>query len=61
MTVPEPSPTAAPPFRPARRPCRRCHVRTRPLVPVGCARWWDLCYRCARSVTHRELVGAARG
>lgn len=31
-----------------RRPCstRGCR-RSRPVVPVGCARWWNLCSRCA--------------
>ncbi len=39
------APTSGP-----RRPCRVCRRRTRPVVPVGCAAGWDMCFRCFRSV-----------
>jgi hypothetical protein len=37
---------------PLRRPCRICRVRDRPVVPIGCAAGWDLCFRCYRGVSH---------
>lgn len=34
-----------------RQPCRACkRPNTRPLVPVGSSRWWDLCHRCTVAV-----------
>lgn len=40
---------------PDRRPCRICRKRSRPLVPVGSSRWWDLCHRCARGASRPYL------
>jgi hypothetical protein len=34
-----------------RRSCRYCH-RDRPIVPIGCSRWWDTCARCARGLSN---------
>jgi hypothetical protein len=38
----------------ARRPCRLCHDRDRPLVPIGCADGWDLCAPCYRRIQVRR-------
>lgn len=45
-----------------RRPCRACkRPDSRPVVPIGSSRWWDLCYRCAGRVSraYAALGGAA--
>lgn len=50
MSVPDPADMTERPGREARRPCRVCRRRTRPVVPVGCAAGWDMCYRCYHGV-----------
>jgi hypothetical protein len=40
-----------------RRPCARCHA-DRPLVAVGCAAGWNLCYRCYAYSRPRVAVSA---
>lgn len=42
---------------PRRRRCRRClRPDSRPIVPIGSSRWWDLCVRC----TWRVMTGRTR-
>jgi len=45
---------------PLRRPCRICRVRDRPVVPIGCAAGWDMCFRCYSGVSYtRRRMSAA--